>query len=73
MCRILTFSAARKVQPATEFKVFETRLFSRGESREMEPSQAIIADLTGDKKDDLLLVVHDRVIVYPQMTSETRP
>lgn len=70
MCQILTFSASRKVQSATEFKVFETRLFSRGESREMEPSQAIIADLTGDKKDDLLLVVHDRVIVYPQMTGE---
>jgi len=76
MCQILTFSASRKVQPATEFKVFESRLFTRGESREMEPSQAIIADLTGDRKDDLLLVVHDRVIVYPQMTGpapETRP
>jgi len=70
MCQILTFSAARKILPATEFKVFESRLFQRGESREMEPSQAIIADLTGDGKDDLLLVVHDRVIVYPQMTGK---
>jgi hypothetical protein len=68
MCQILTFSASRKVYPATEFKVFESRLFTRGESREMEPSEAIVTDCTGDKKDDLLLVVHDRVIIYPQMT-----
>jgi hypothetical protein len=72
MCQILTFSAARKVMPATEFKVFESRLFTRGEAREMEPSQAIIADATGDKKDDLILVVHDRVIIYPQMTGGPR-
>jgi hypothetical protein len=68
MCQVLTFSAARKLLPATEFKVFESRLFTRGEAREMEPSQAIIADVTGDGKDDLVLVVHDRVLIYPQMT-----
>jgi hypothetical protein len=68
MCQILTFSASRKVMPATEFKVFESRLFMRGEAREMEPSQCIVTDATGDNKDDLLLVVHDRLIVYPQMT-----
>lgn len=68
MCQVLTFSAARKLLPATEFKVFESRLFTRGEAREMEPSQALIADVTGDGKDDLVLVVHDRVLIYPQMT-----
>lgn len=67
MCQILTFSASRRVQLATEFKVFESRLFTRGETREMEPSQAIIADVTGDGKDDLVLVVHDRLLIYPQM------
>lgn len=70
MCQILTFSTSRKVFSATEFKVFETRLFQRGETREMEPSDAIIGDMTGDGKDDLGLVVHDRVIVYPQMAAE---
>ena len=70
MCQILTFSTARKVLSATEFKVYESRLFQRGESREMEPSEAIIKDMTGDGKQDLGLVVHDRVIVYPQMTGE---
>ncbi len=69
MCMILTFSASRKVHLATEFRVFESRLFSRGESREYEPSDALIVDLTGDGGQDLALLVHDRVIVFPQMTA----
>jgi hypothetical protein len=68
MCQILTFSASRRLQPATEFKVFESRLFTRGDSRELEPSMAVLRDLTGDGREDLLLLVHDRVIIYPQMT-----
>jgi len=68
MCTIFTLSAARKLHHATEFKVFESRLFSRGESREFEPSAAIIADLTGDGADDLVLEVHDRYMILPQMT-----
>lgn len=71
MSSIFTFSAARKLYLATEFEVFESRLFTRGSAREYEPSAALIADLTGDGKDDLALVVHDRVIVMPQMTEET--
>jgi hypothetical protein len=67
MCQILSFSASRRLHPATEFKVFETRLFRGGESRELEPSLAILRDLTGNGRDDLMLLVHDRVIVYPQM------
>lgn len=66
MCQLFTFSASRKLLPATEWEVFESRLFSRGESREFEPSSAIIADITGDGKNDLILAVHDRYIVYPQ-------
>jgi hypothetical protein len=68
MCQILTFSESRRLHPATEFKVFESRVFTRGESREAEPSLAILRDLTGNQKHDLLLLVHDRVIIYPQMT-----
>lgn len=68
MCEIFTFSAARKLLPATEFEVFQSRLFTGGDSRVFEPSDAIIADLTGDGADDLALLIHDRVIVYPQKT-----
>ena len=36
----------------------------------MEPSEAVITDMTGDGASDLLLLVHDRVIVYPQMAPQ---
>ena len=70
MCQILTTSASRNLLEATEFKVFESRLFSRGDSREYEPSELIVGDLTGDGHDDILLVVHDRLIIYPQDRGE---
>jgi len=68
MCSIYTFSATRRLYRAIEFEVFESRLFGRGQTREYEPSSAIVTDLTGDGRDDLALLVHDRVIVYPQAT-----
>lgn len=68
MCQIFTLSASRKLMLATEFKVFESRLFQRGQSREFEPSAAILKDLTGDGRTDIVLEVHDRYIVYPQAT-----
>jgi len=52
--------------PITRFKVFESRLFQGGEPREFEPSIALIADLTGDGADDVVLLCHDRVLLYPQ-------
>lgn len=67
MCQVFTFSANRRLSLATEFKVFESRLFNRGDEREFQPSAAFIADLTGDRASDLILQAHDRYIVYPQM------
>lgn len=49
------------------FKVFESDEHFQGRRSESpEPREAIIADVTGDGKNDLLLLVHDRVLVYPQ-------
>jgi hypothetical protein len=42
------------------------RLFQGGEPREFQPSMAIVADLTGDGADDVVLLCHDRVLLYPQ-------
>ena len=66
-CQIFTFSAKRRLLPATEWEVFQSRVFERQESRAFEPSAAIIQDVTGDGANDLILLSHDRVIVYPQM------
>lgn len=68
-CGIYTFSASRKLHFATEFEVFQARLFRGGASREFEPRDALVVDATGDGRHDLVLTVHDRVIVYPQLTS----
>ncbi len=67
MCQVFALTAARRILLATEFEVFESRLFGRGDDREFEPSAAIIADLTGDGRNDLILQVHDRYVIYPQM------
>ncbi len=49
------------------FKVFETDEHYQGrKSESVEPREAIVADVTGDGKKDLLLLVHDRVLIYPQ-------
>jgi outer membrane protein assembly factor BamB len=66
MAQILTFSQAERLLYALGFKVFETRLFSGGDRREFEPSMGVIADVTGDGLNDLLLLAHDRVLIYPQ-------
>lgn len=65
-CQILTFTESRRLMPATSFEVFQSRLFSRGMARENEPRGLIIADVTGDGRDDLVLIVHDRMLIYPQ-------
>ncbi len=68
-CDILTVDAAERLVHALGFTVFESRIFAGGSTREYEPSQAIIADVTGDGAHDLVLLCHDRVLVYPQMTA----
>ena len=69
MCQIYTLSDRRKLHAATEFKVFQTRLFESGEGATYQPSMALIGDFTGDGAADLALLVHDRVLIYPQMTA----
>jgi hypothetical protein len=69
LLEILTFSTTRTLYHATAFEIFESRLFDGGGGREFEPRQAIIADVTGDGADDVVVLVHDRFIVYPQMTA----
>jgi len=66
MLEIFTFSESGKMLYATGFKIYETRIFSGGEPREWQPSQVIITDLTNDGDNDILLLSHDRLLLYPQ-------
>lgn len=66
LCQVFTVSAARRLLFATEFKVFEERLFQMGGRGGFEPSAMRIGDVTGDGGDDIVLEVHDRYLIYPQ-------
>jgi len=63
---LVIFDKHGKLVPSSRWPVFEERSFRgrRGESQ--EPREAVIADFTGDGKNDLGIIVHDRVLVYPQ-------
>ena len=51
------------------FKVFEQKSYREAKAHAksgVEPRELKIADVTGDKKNDLVTIIHDRMIVYPQ-------
>ena len=62
----MSLSDRGRLVPMTDFTVFETKIFSGGEPREYEPREVVIADVTGDGADDLVMVAHDRILVMPQ-------
>lgn len=53
---------------ALGFKVYEGRSFRRGGDDQYlaEPREMVVDDVTGDGKNDLILLIHDRILVYPQ-------
>jgi len=63
---LVQFDANRKLVPGDRWQVFEEHTFRGAQSALPEPREAVVADVTGDKKNDLIVLVHDRVIVYPQ-------
>jgi len=63
---IVEFSPEGKLVPGQRWQVFEERTFRGRRFDTPEPREATVADVTGDGKNDLIIVVHDRVIVYPQ-------
>lgn len=63
---IVTFELPHQLVPANRWQVFEERTF-RGRRSEMpEPREALVTDATGDGRNDLVVLVHDRILVYPQ-------
>src|SRR6185369_1828089 len=63
---LVIFTADHKLVPANRWQVFEERTFRSRRSDLPEPREAAVADVTGDKKNDLIVIVHDRIVVYPQ-------
>lgn len=66
---ILALDADEKPVPAMRFKIFEEKSYRDSKPRpkaSAEPRELTVADVTGDGKDDLVTVIHDRIIIYPQ-------
>jgi hypothetical protein len=66
---ILALDAGAKPIPAMRFMIFEQKSYrdSKGRAKPtVEPRELKVADVTSDGKDDLVTVIHDRIIIYPQ-------
>jgi hypothetical protein len=63
---LVIFDPAHKLVPATRWQVFEEHSFRGRRSDLPEPREAAVADMTGDGKNDLIVLVHDRILLYPQ-------
>ena len=63
---LVIFDANHKLVPADRWQVFEERTFRGRRSDFPEPREAVVADVTGDGRNDLIILVHDRILVYPQ-------
>jgi hypothetical protein len=64
---ILSRGADNTWESRMHFKVFETDEHFQGrKGPQQEPRETLIADVTGDGKNDLILLVHDRILIYPQ-------
>ena len=65
--QLLQFDPDKGIQPVTHFRMFEEkRLVSESNSRGTEPREGLAVDVTGDGLRDLVLLCHDRLILYPQ-------
>jgi hypothetical protein len=65
---LVTISAihSNELEYALHFPVFEERIFERGGRGGREPREVVVGDVTGDGRPDISILVHDRLIVYPQ-------
>jgi hypothetical protein len=57
---------SEKLERALRFKVFETQPGEGGNEGVREPRDIVLADVTGDGRTDIAILVHDRLIIYPQ-------
>jgi len=63
---IVLFEPPHQLVPANRWPVFEERTFRSRRNVFAEPREAVIADVNGDGKNDLVILVHDRILVYTQ-------
>jgi hypothetical protein len=63
---LVRFDSNHKLVPGERWQVFEAHTFRGAANALPEPREALVVDVTGDGKNDLIVLVHDRILVYPQ-------
>ena len=63
---LVVFNSHHKLVPANRWQVFEQHTFRGAANALPEPREALVADVNGDRKNDLIVLVHNRILVYPQ-------
>jgi len=66
---LLALDADLKPIPAMRFKIFEQKVYRDNKGlpkSRVEPRELTVIDITNDGKADLVTVIHDRIIIYPQ-------
>lgn len=66
LVEIVAYRADQGLLPGMNFKVFEEKSFQGPNRTGTQPREALISDVTGDGRPDLILLCHDRLLVYPQ-------
>ncbi len=62
---VLTFAPDESLVRANKFRVFAKKQFRRRGQNTPEPRWIEIHDVTNDGHDDLILIAHDRILIYP--------
>jgi hypothetical protein len=60
------FDSRHKFVPAVRWQVFAAHPFRGAANAVPEPREALVSDVTGNGKNDLIVLVHDRILVHPQ-------
>ncbi len=66
---LLALDVDFKPIPAMRFKIFEQKVYRDNKGlpkSRVEPRELKIFDVTNDGQEDLVTVIHDRIIIYPQ-------
>ncbi len=71
---IIALLPSQQLEGVMAFKVFQEKSFQgSGGGRGMQPREMLIVDVTGDGRDDMILLTHDRLLVYPQDDGQSYP
>src|SRR5439155_1081594 len=69
---IITYAGRSELDRALSFKVFEQKSF-RDRDVNVEPRDLVVGDVDGDGRQDLILLVHDRIMIYRQDPGPDKP